>query len=99
MAEQDLNAIAVPKLDHEQIAKLGRYAGAPTKQVRTGDALFRTGDRDPKFFVIKSGEIELIDETGEKPKTIRVLGAGEFTGDVGHLTGSPKIVSGIARTN
>jgi thioredoxin reductase (NADPH) len=99
MAEQDLNAIAFPKLDQEQIAKLGRYSGAPPKQVRTGDALFRAGDRDPKFFVIKSGEIELIDETGEKPKTIRVLGAGEFTGDVGHLTGSPKIVSGIARTN
>jgi hypothetical protein len=27
MAEQDLDAIAFPKLDDEQIAKLGRYAG------------------------------------------------------------------------
>ena len=27
MTEQDLNAIAFPKLDDEQIAKLGRYAG------------------------------------------------------------------------
>jgi thioredoxin reductase (NADPH) len=31
-------------------------------------------------------------------KTIGVLGPGEFTGDVGHLTGNPKVVSGIART-
>jgi len=27
MVERDLNAIAFPKLDDEQIAKLGRYAG------------------------------------------------------------------------
>src|SRR5437879_4312855 len=97
MAERDLNAIAFPKLDDEQIAKLGRYAGAPAKKFRAGEALFRYGDRDANFFIIKSGEIELIDETGEKPKTIRVLGAGEFTGDVGHLTGHPKVVSGIAK--
>jgi hypothetical protein len=34
MAERDLNAIAFPKLDDEQIAKLGRYAGAPPKKFR-----------------------------------------------------------------
>src|SRR6202790_3775934 len=99
MAERDLNAIAFPKLDDEQIAKLGRYAGAPPKKFRPGEALFRFGDRDANFFVIKSGEIELIDETGDRTKTVRVLGAGEFTGDVGHLTGSPKVVSGIARSD
>ncbi len=99
MVERDLNAIAFPKLDDEQIAKLGRYAGAPPKKFRGGEALFRFGDRDANFFVIKSGEIELIDETGERPKTVRVLSAGEFTGDVGHLTGHPKVVSGIAKSD
>ena len=59
MAEQDLNAIAFPKLDDEQIAKLGRYAGAPPKKFRAGEALFRYGDRDANFFIIKSGEIDL----------------------------------------
>jgi thioredoxin reductase (NADPH) len=99
MATQDLNAIAFPRLSDEQITKLGRYAGAPTKKFRTGQALFRCGDRDSKFFVIKSGELEVVDESGETPKTIRVIGPGEFTGDVGHLTGSPKVVSGIARSD
>ena len=99
MAERDLNAIAFPKLDDEQITKIGRYAGAPPKTFRAGEALFRFGDRDANFFVIKSGEIELIDETGERPKTVRVLGVGEFTGDVGHLTGHPKVVSGIAKSD
>ena len=97
MAVQDLNAIAFPTLSEAQIARLGRYAGAPPKTFRAGDALFRCGDRDSNFFVIKSGEVELVDETGEKPKAIRVLGAGEFTGDVGHLTGNPKVVTGMAK--
>src|SRR6267154_6896916 len=99
MAAQDLNAMAFPKLTEEQITQLARYAGASTKTFRAGEALFRAGDRDPKFFVIKSGELEIIDVTGDQPKTIRVQGPGNFTGDVGHLTGSPKIVSAIARSD
>src|SRR5713101_7384868 len=99
MAAQDLYAMAFPTLSEEQIAQLGRYTGAAPKKFRAGEALFRAGDREPKFFVIKSGELEIVDVTGDAPKTIRVQGPGEFTGDVGHLTGSPKVVSGIARSD
>src|SRR4030081_478597 len=99
MAEQDLDAMAFPTLSEEQIAKLGRYAGAPPKKFRAGEALFRTGDRDSQFFVVKSGKIDIVDVTGDQPKTIRVLGPGQFTGDVGHLTGSPKMVSAIPQSD
>ena len=91
--------MAFPKLTEEQMTKLARYAGASTKTFRAGEALFRAGDRDPKFFVIKFGELEIIDITGDQPKTLRVQGPGEFTGDVGHLTGMPKVVSAIARSD
>ena len=91
--------MAFPKLTEEQITQLARYAGASMKTFRAGEALFRAGDRDPKFFVIKSGELEIIDVTGDQPKTIRVQGPGDFTGDIGHLTGSPKVVSAIARSD
>src|SRR6266853_177392 len=97
MAAQDLNAMGFPKLTEEQITQLARYAGASTKTFRAGEALFRAGDRDPKFFVIKSGELEIIDITGDQPKTLRVQGPGEFTGDVGHLTGMQKIVRAVTR--
>ena len=33
MAAQNLEAIAFPKLDDEQIARLGRYAGASPKNI------------------------------------------------------------------
>ncbi|MEY2495132.1 MAG: thioredoxin reductase [Verrucomicrobiota bacterium] len=98
-AEFNLEAVAFPKLDDGQMAKLGRYAGVSPKKLRAGEALFQCGDRDSSFFVIKSGEVELVDDTGEKPKVVRVLGPGEFTGDVGHLTGNPKVVSATARTD
>ena len=97
--ERDLNTIAFPILSEEQMAKLGRYAGAPPKKFRAGEALFHAGDRDSKFFVIKSGKIDIVDVTGDQPKTVRVIGPGEFTGDVGHLTGNPKVVSAIAQSN
>jgi thioredoxin reductase (NADPH) len=99
MAAQDLDAMAFPTLSEEQIAQLGRSAGAPPKKFRAGEALFRAGDRESKFFVVKSGKIDIVDVTGDQPKTIRVLGPGGFTGDVGHLTGSPKMVSAIAQSD
>src|SRR5437764_13902416 len=99
MAAQDLNAMAFPTLTEEQITQLARYAGASTKTFRAGEALLRAGDRDPKFYIIKSGELEIIDVTGDQPKTIRLHGPGDFTGDVGHMTASPKVVSAIARSD
>ena len=99
MAEQDLNTIAFPTFDAAQMTKIERYANGPPKKFKAGQALFRVGDRDAKFFVIKSGEVEIVDESGDKPKTIMVVGAGQFTGDVGHLTGDPKVVSCIARVD
>ena len=57
----------------------------------------RSATADINFFVVKSGEVEIVDESGEKPRTITVLGHGEFTGDVTQLTGGPAVVSGVAR--
>src|SRR4051795_10241418 len=99
MAEQELQEAAFPKLDAAHLAVLGRCAGAVLQRHRRGEKLFEVGDREFKFYVIKSGEIEIVDESGEIPHTIAVLGAGEFTGDVAHLTGRPSVVSGIARSD
>jgi thioredoxin reductase (NADPH) len=99
MAEQGLEAVAFPKLTEEQIEQLGRYGGVTPKKFRAGEALFRVGARDFRFFVIKSGEVEIIDETGDKPKVIAMHHPGSFTGDVNHLTGNPAVVTGIAKTD
>ncbi|WP_020465474.1 FAD-dependent oxidoreductase [Singulisphaera acidiphila] len=97
MAEQDLHHIAFPTLDEAQIAKLGRCTGASAQRFQDGQMLFRVGDRNFKFFVIKSGLVEILDESGETAKTLTVHRPGGFTGDVSHLTGNPAVVSAVAR--
>src|SRR5437899_1987280 len=99
MAEHDLHAIAFPKLDEAQIAALGRCIRATLKRYRAGEKLFEAGERDFKFFVVKSGEVEIVDESGDKPQTLTVHGPGQFTGDVGQLGCGPAIVSAVARTD
>ena len=58
MAEQNLDAIAFPKLDESQIAQLSRCAEVTLERYEAGRKLFEVGDRDYRFFVIKSGEVE-----------------------------------------
>lgn len=97
MAEYDLHAVAFPTLDEAQIAALGRCVEASLKRFRAGERLFECGARDFKFFVVKSGEVEILDQSGDMPKTVTVHRPGEFTGDVAHLTGGPSVVSAVAR--
>src|SRR5919108_5851594 len=97
MTEYGLKAAAFPKLDDNQLAALEQCPLTVLKGYRDGEKLFETGDRDRKFFVIKSGEIEIIDESAEMPRTIVTLKRGEFTGEVGQLTGSPSVVAAVAR--
>ena len=92
-----MHQVAFPRLDDSQLDALGRCAGASLHQHKAGQKLIEVGERDFKFFVVKSGEIEILDESGETPKTIAVLERGEFTGDVSHLTGGPSLVSAIVR--
>ena len=98
MAEHDLHAVAFPKLTEIQLTALGRCSLTQLRRFHAGEKLFAACDRDPRFFVIKSGEVEIVDESSERPKTVTVHGPGEFTGDVGQVTGRPAIVSAVART-
>jgi thioredoxin reductase (NADPH) len=97
MAERDLQSIAFPTLDEAQIARLSGCTAAVSRSFQDGQKLFAVGDRDFKFFVVKSGEVEIVDYSGDEPKPVVVHRKGQFTGEVSHLTGAPAPVSGIAR--
>src|SRR5207253_5416558 len=70
---------------------------ATSKLYRNGQTLFAVGERDLKFFIVKAGEVEIVDYSGDEPKTVTVHRKGQFTGDISHLTGNPAVVSAIAR--
>src|SRR5438105_564750 len=99
MAKHDLDAVAFPKLDEPYLAALDRCPKTSLRRYRAGQKLFEAGDRDARFYIVKSGEVEIVDESAEKPKTVRVHGPGDFTGDVGQLTGGPALVTAVARTD
>jgi len=97
MIEHNLQSIAFPTLDEAQINQLGRCTDAEPKLYQDGQALFKVGDHDMKFFIVKSGEVEIVDYSGDTPKTLVIHRKGEFTGDISHVTGQPAVVSAIAR--
>jgi thioredoxin reductase (NADPH) len=97
MAEHDLLSIAFPTLDETQITRLSDCTAAVARSFEDGQTLFAAGDRDIKFFVVKSGEVEIIDCSGGEPRRLTVHRKGQFTGDVSHLTGTRAIVSAVAR--
>src|SRR5437667_462585 len=97
MAEHNLHSVAFPTLEQSLIDDLSRCSSVTTKTYRDGQTLFSVGDRDFKFFIVKSGEVEIMDHSGDEPKTVTVHRKGQFTGDVSHLTGNPAVVSAVAR--
>ena len=97
MSEQELQEVAFPKFDAVQLAALGKCPLTKRKRYRDGDRLFEAGQRDTSFYVIKSGKVEIVDDSEDPPKTVATCGPGDFTGEVSQLCGGPAPVSAVAR--
>jgi thioredoxin reductase (NADPH) len=97
MTETELRTHAFPTLTADQLDGLGHCSLCQPRHFHDGEALFRAGDRNPRFYVVKAGRIAIVDESGDSPKLIVEHGPGAFAGDVSLITGRPAIVSGYAR--
>ncbi|HEX3449349.1 MAG TPA: FAD-dependent oxidoreductase [Isosphaeraceae bacterium] len=97
MPEHDLESVALPTLDAAQLAALERCPLTKLQRYKDGEKLYEAGDRDFRLFIVKSGALEIVDESGEQPKAVTELKPGQFTGDVTQLTGGPALVSAVAR--
>jgi thioredoxin reductase (NADPH) len=99
MAEHDLQNLAFPRLNESQLTSLAHCSLTKLKHYSDGERLFAACAPVWNFYVIKSGRVEIVDESGDHPRTVGVHGPGEFTGEVGQLTGSPPPVSAVARVD
>ena len=97
MAENTLRSVAFPVLGDEQIAQVAGCIKATSTRYKDGEILIHTGDRTMKFFIVKSGAIEIVDYSSDEPQIVKTHGPGEFTGDISHITGMPSIFTAIAR--
>jgi thioredoxin reductase (NADPH) len=52
-----------------------------------GEGLYEQGDRAASFFVVVSGELEVIRPSGAVETLVTVHGSAQFTGEVGTLSG------------
>src|SRR5580704_14971062 len=97
MESRELRSIAFPNLSEAELASLGHCPLMVLKRYRAGETLFEIGERNSNFCVVKSGEVEILDESGDSPKTVVVHGPGDFTGEVSQVTGSPALVRAVIR--
>jgi thioredoxin reductase (NADPH) len=97
MPELTLQSVAFPTLSDAQVHEFEVSTGAVSRRFRDGQTLIAVGDRDFKFYIVKAGEIEILDHSGDRLKTVTIHRKGEFTGDVAHLTGRASVVSAVAR--
>lgn len=89
------NELAFPTLNEEELACVAQIG--TLRRVSDGEVLIEAGVRDYPLFVVRSGEVVIVETSTGEPREVTVHGAGEFTGDVDMLTGRPALISAIAR--
>jgi thioredoxin reductase (NADPH) len=95
----ELQSTAFPKFDDEQLEAFGHCSMTNRKRYRDGEALVRVGERDPRFYIVLSGQVEIVDESGDAPRSVVVHERGSFAGELSQISGRPALASAYARGN
>jgi thioredoxin reductase (NADPH) len=80
-------ALMFPTLTSAQIARIALHG--VTRPVTRGEVLIEGGQTDAPFFVLQSGEIEVIRPSGLGDHLVVVLRPAQFTGDISMILGRP----------
>jgi thioredoxin reductase (NADPH) len=79
-----------PKLTPAQIDRITAYGRM--RSVQPGEVLIEQGDTSVPFFVVITGEIEIVRPSGAAETLVTIHGYGEFTGEVNMLSGRRSLV-------
>jgi len=79
-----------PKLTPAQIGRISAHGR--TRSVQAGDVLIDQGDTSVPFFVVITGEVEIVRPFGADETLITIHGYGEFTGEVNMLSGRQSLI-------
>ena len=74
-----------PKLTLTQIRRITPHGR--TRTTKRGEVLYEQGDSAASFFVVVSGELEVLRPSGAVETLVTVHRCGQFTGEVGTLSG------------
>jgi thioredoxin reductase (NADPH) len=79
-----------PKLTPAQISRIATHGHV--RSVQSGEVLIAQGDTLVPFFVVNTGEVEIVRPFGAYETLVTVHGSGEFTGEVNVLSGRRSLV-------
>jgi len=87
MAESyaDRSAQMFPRLSPEQIARLASQGRR--RQVGRGEIVVEQGAASPDFFVVISGEVEIVEPRDGEERRLILLTHGQFTGEISLVAG------------
>ncbi len=74
-----------PTLTEAQVARIAAHGHV--RYLETGEVLIDPGEPNTRFFVVRSGNLEVIGMRGELDAVVAVHRPGNFTGDVRTLSG------------
>ena len=78
---------ALPSLTEQE--KISTSTQLDAVRADAGEVIFREGDKADRFYLITEGEVE-VERGGQR---IAILGAGQFFGEMGLLTGRPRMAT------
>ena len=79
-----------PRLTQAQCARLASHGHV--RAISVGETLVHAGDRAPPFFLVLSGEVEIIQEGPRGEILVVAHGPAQFTGEVNMLSGRRSLV-------
>src|SRR5512136_1768556 len=74
-----------PTLSPAQVARVASHGRV--RRVQAGEVLVEASDRIARFFVVVSGEVEVVRTSGGNEERVAGFGPGQFTGEVSLLSG------------
>lgn len=85
---------AFPTFSDRQLNVIGQIGDLVSYE--DGQEMIAHGQKDYPFYIIKSGEVQIVERDGDEERIIASHGEGEFTGDVDMLTGRSSLFVAIA---
>ncbi|MDQ3998389.1 MAG: FAD-dependent oxidoreductase, partial [Gemmatimonadota bacterium] len=79
-----------PTLTPAQVARIAAHGTA--RHLEPGEVLFDAGEANVRFFVVRTGSLEVVGARKKVDEVVTVHRTGQFTGDVGTLSGRRALV-------
>jgi thioredoxin reductase (NADPH) len=79
-----------PRLTPEQMARIAAHGR--TRRVKAGEVLIEAGEESTKFFVVKSGQIDVVRVSADTQEIVAICRTGQFTGEMSLIAGRRSLV-------